>query len=119
MVRAAAARALRLAPGAEVDRLLSATITSDRNPGVRASAILAAGFRRPLGSQLGEALLRAASADPVDYVRGDAITLLRRNPDASPRLAETLAKIAQTDAKPDIRRLAGEALTSISRQQAH
>lgn len=113
-VRAAAARALRLAPGPEIDRLLSATITSDHDPGVRADAIFAASFRRPLSLQLGEALVHAASADPIDYVRSNAVMLLRQNPEASPRIAETLAWIAENDAKPGIRRLAREALASVS-----
>jgi hypothetical protein len=116
-VRAAAARALRLAAGPEVDRLLSATITSDDDPGVRAAAIFAASFRRPIGPLLGEALLRAASADSVEYVRSDAVTLLRQNPDASQRIAETLAGIAEHDAKPGVRRLAREALASVSRER--
>lgn len=112
-VRSAAARALRLAPGPEIDRLLAATIASDHDPGVRAAAIFAAGFRRPLGAALGEALLRAAKADPADYVRSGAVTLLRRNPDSSPRVAETLAWVADHDAKPGVRRQAQEALTNL------
>jgi HEAT repeat protein len=113
-LRAAAVRALRLAPGAEIDRLLSAAITSDPEPSVRSDAIFAVGFRRPLGSQLGEALLRAVKSDPADYVRSSAITLLRRNPDASTRLAETLAWVAENDAQAGNRRLAREALASLS-----
>jgi hypothetical protein len=52
--------------------------------------------------------------DPSDYVRSDAVTLLRRNPGAHPGLAETLAWIADNDSKPGIRRLAREALASLS-----
>lgn len=113
-LRATAARALRLAVGPEIDRLLSEAMTSDYAPGVRAEAVLAASFRRPLGFQLGEALLSVASADPVESVRSRAITLLRQNPSASPRIAETLAWIADNDAKPGVRRLAREALVSVS-----
>ena len=111
-VRAAAARALRLAAGSEVDSLLSAVITGDHDPGVRAAAIFAVSFRHPIGSVLGEALVRAAKADPVEYVRSGAVTLLRQNPDAFARIAETLEWIAEHDSKPGVRRLAQEALTS-------
>jgi hypothetical protein len=115
-VRAAAARALRLATGPEIDRWLSAAIASDADPAVRADAIFAAGFHRPLGLPLVDALLRVARGDSVDYVRSNAITLLRRNSDASPDIAKTLAWVAINDPKPGIRRLASEALgTSASR----
>jgi hypothetical protein len=111
-VRAAAARALRLAVGPEVDRLLSAIITDDRDPGVRAAAIFAVSFRHPISPALGEALVHAASVDPVKYVRRGAVTLLRQNPNASPRIPETLAWIAEHDSQPGVRRLAQETLTS-------
>jgi hypothetical protein len=68
-VRTAAARALRLAVGPDVDRLFSTAITGDRDPGVRAAAIFAVSFRHPIGPALGEALVHAASVDPVEYVR--------------------------------------------------
>jgi hypothetical protein len=111
-VRAAAARALRLAPGPGVDHLLSAAITGDHDPSVRAAAIFAVSFRHPIGQAIGEALLRAANSDPFEYVRSAAITLLRQNPNASPGIAQTLAWIAEHDSKPGVRRLAQEALTS-------
>jgi hypothetical protein len=114
-VRASAARALRLAPGPDIDRLLSATITSDVDPGVRAAAIFATSFRRPMGTPLGEALVRAARTDPVEYVRSDAVSLLSERPDATPDMSETLAWVAEHDAKPGLRRLAQEALASVSR----
>ena len=91
--------------------MLSSAITDDHDPGVRSSAIFAASFRHPIGPQLGEALVRVAKTDPVEYVRSSAVTLLRQNPDASPHVAETLAWIAEHDAKPGVRRLAREALT--------
>jgi hypothetical protein len=112
-IRAAAARALRLAPGSETDRLLATIIVSDRDPIVRADAIFAARFRRPLPAPLADALLRTASADVVDYVRSDAVALLRQNPAASPRILETLASIADRDANAGIRRQASEAIASI------
>lgn len=112
-IRAAAARALRLAPGSEIDRLLATVIGSDRDPVVRADAIFSARFRRPLPAPLADALLDTATTDTVDYVRSDAVALLRQNPTASPRISETLARIADRDTNPGIRRQAREALASI------
>ena len=86
-VRAAAARALRLAEAPEIDALLSVAITSDGEPQVRSAAIFATSFRRPT-SPLGEALVQAARADPVAYVRSSAVSLLRQHPEASPNIAE-------------------------------
>lgn len=109
-VRGAATRALRLAPGSAIDELLAATITSDRDPAVRADAIFAARFRRPLPAPIADALLNAASADSVDYVRSNAVAVLRLSPAASPRIAATLARVADHDTNPGIRRQASEAI---------
>ena len=113
-IRAAAARALRLAPGPEVDGLLATVIASDSDPHVRADAIFSARFRRPLPAPIADALLETATSDSVDYVRSNAVALLRQNPTASPRISETLARIADHDASPGIRRQASEALASIN-----
>jgi hypothetical protein len=43
-------------------------------------------------------------------VRADAIGLLRTHKDAPPQVAETLARVAERDRSPGIRRLAREAL---------
>ena len=112
-LRAAAARALRLAPGPEIDRLLAAAIISDVDPHVRVEAIFAAGFRHPLSSTIGEALVNAARSDAAEVVRSGAVTLLRHNPDASPRIGETLAWLAANDPNAGLRRLAQEALASV------
>jgi HEAT repeat protein len=109
-VRIAAARALRLAEDPAVDGLLARTITDDRDPRVRAAAIFAAGFRS--GAPFVDALVRAASSDAVEYVRADAIGLLRRQPDVSSKIAETLTRVAEHDPKVGIRRLAREALAA-------
>jgi len=90
-VRSTAARSLRLAIGPDIDALLAAAIASDADPGVREAAVFAASFRHPVGDVIGEALVQAAKADPMDYVRSAAISLLRQNPSCSPRIAETLA----------------------------
>ena len=110
-LRAAAARALRLYPGPDVDGLLSKAMTSDPDPSVRTNAIVAAHFRHPLSRPLAESLVRVARTDSVDSIRSRAIALLRQNPKASPRTAEALAWIADNDGNPGIRRLAREALT--------
>ena len=112
-VRAAAARALRLAPGFEVDRLLATVMDSDSSPIVRSDAIFAARFRRPLPSSLADAVLHTASSDSVDYVRSDAVALIRQNPSASPNIPDTLEHIANRDINPGIRRQASEALASL------
>jgi hypothetical protein len=117
-VRSTAARALRLASGADIDAVLAAAISSDPDPTVREAAISATSFRHPIGEVIGEALVQAANADPFDYVRTAAISLLRQNPDCSPRIPETLASIAEHDAKPGIRRQAQNALTFLAGQQA-
>ena len=108
-VRRAAARALRLADGPEVEGLLAAAITSDQDAGVRSAALFAAGFRRTIGRPLGEALLHAAKFDPAEEVRTGAISLMRRHADAVPQVAETLEWIARHDPLPGVRGLAQEA----------
>lgn len=113
LIRAAAARGLRLAPGSEIDRLLANVMTSDEDPAVRADAIFATHFRRPLPAALVDAVLHDATADSVDYVRSKAVAVLRQNPEASPDIPGTLARIADRDANPGIRRQASEALAAI------
>ncbi|HEV8037993.1 MAG TPA: HEAT repeat domain-containing protein [Bryobacteraceae bacterium] len=109
-VRAVAVRALRLTRGPEVDGLLSTALATDSDPSVRADAIFAAGFRHSLDSALTEAVLRAARTDPAESVRSSAVTLLARAPHASPQIRETLAWVAENDAKFGIRRQARQAL---------
>jgi hypothetical protein len=82
-IRAAAARALRLVPDEEADRLLVATLRRDQDPTVRAAAIFAAGFRKL--DPLAAALADTAHSDPIDYVRAGAVTLLARNRETSPQ----------------------------------
>jgi HEAT repeat protein len=113
-IRAAATRALRLAPGPEVDRILATVITSDSDGAVRAAAIFATRFRRPLSATLAHALLSAASADDAKYVRSDAIAVLGQNSTASPKIPETLKQIAEQDADAGVRRQASEELQSLT-----
>jgi HEAT repeat protein len=107
-LRASAARALRLADDAATTALLGATITSDRDPRVRAAAVFAASFQ-PIGPHV-DALVAAATRDATDFVRADAVGLLKRNRSVSAKIPEALAQVAAHDAKPGLRRLATEAL---------
>jgi hypothetical protein len=107
-IRAAAARALRAVADARAEHMLAQLLERDQDPSVRAAAILAASFR-PLGA-LVEPLAHTAETDPVDYVRIDAVALLKDHVAASPRVVEALATVAKNDRKPGIRRLAAEAL---------
>ncbi len=113
-IRAAAARAIRLIPGSEINDVIANVMTSDPDPAVRADAIFAARFRRPMPSSIADALLRVAAADAADYVRSNAVSLLRQNPGASPLIPETLTNIADRDKNPGIRRQASEALAAIA-----
>ena len=110
VVRAAAARALRLFAGPEVDCLLAATIKDDHDPGVRAAAIFAAGFRHPIHPILVEALVTVAKSDSAEHVRSSSISLLAQKRKAFPRITETIAWVARNDPKEGVRRLAQEAL---------
>ena len=113
-VRAAAARGLRLPPGAPIDALLSRTMMQDSDPAVRAAAIFASGFHHPIGPVIAEALLKAARSDAAEYVRSNAISMLRQNPGSSPAITDTLQWIAEHDASSGVRRLAREALGALS-----
>jgi HEAT repeat protein len=84
-MRAAAARALRLVPDGEADRLIASTLRRDRDSTVRAAALFAAGFRKL--DPLSGALTETAQNDPVEYVRSGAVTLLARNRQPAPRTA--------------------------------
>lgn len=106
-VRAAAARALRLADAPEVDSLLAPAITDDSDSQVRAAATFVTIFRRR-NDPLVEARMQAAKTDSAEYVRSDAIAQLRAPPTRFRGLPETLAWIAEHEAKPGIWRLAGE-----------
>lgn len=115
-IRSAAARGLRLAPGPDADHILATVINSDSDATVRADAVFATRFRHPLPASLADALMHAASYDTANYVRSDAIAVLRQNPTASPQIPETLDRIAQFDADAGIRRQAKEALSAFSPQ---
>jgi hypothetical protein len=113
-IRGAAARGLRLAPGTDVDRMLAAVITSDPDASVRADAVFATRFRHPLPASLADALLQSASTDAATYVRSDSIAVLGQNPTASPRVTETIERIAKRDTDASIRRQAQQMLGRLS-----
>ena len=113
-IRAAAARALRLVPGSDIDRRLATVMLNDSDPSVRADAIFATRFRHPLSLILADALLKVASDDQVIYVRSDALAIVHQNPTASPRIEQTLAQIAESDSDAGIRHQAKDALATLS-----
>lgn len=117
-VRTAAARGLRLAPGSEADRRLANVMTSDTDPAVRAAAIFAAHFRIPLRAPIVDALLHDATADSIDYIRSDAIALLSQHAEESPDILEALARVADRDTNPGIRRQAHTALAAMQKAAA-
>jgi HEAT repeat protein len=107
-VRAGAARALRKVKAPSADRLISTAMTGDRDPSVRAAAVLAASFR-PIGP-LVEPLAHTVEVDPVDYVRTGAIEAVASHVDESPLIQKALVTAATRDPSPGIRRLARQAL---------
>jgi hypothetical protein len=115
-IRAAATRALRLVLGDDIDRRLAVVMLNDSDPAVRADAIFATRFRHPLSAALADALMKVAGADQVIYVRSDALAILRQNPNASPRIQQTLAHIAESDPDTGIRSQAKDALAAMSAQ---
>jgi len=94
--------------------MLAAVIASDPDASVRADAVFATRFRRPLPASLANALIESASSDAATYVRSDSIAVLGQNPTASPRVAETLQRIAKQDADAGIRRQAQQTLDHLS-----
>jgi len=114
LIRSAAARALRLATDSDADRELASVLVHDTAPAVRADAIFAAQFRRPLPSLLTDALLQAVNSDNASFVRSDAIAVLARNLTASPKIGDALAQVATTDPDPGIRRQAKSAVATWS-----
>jgi HEAT repeat protein len=109
-LRAEAVRSLRLVQSPEADASIAATIAGDADAGVRAAAVFAATFR-PLGP-LVDALVRAVSSDPVEYVRSGAIDALAGHVDEYPSIPSALAAAAANDPKPGVRRLAQKVLES-------
>lgn len=107
-VRAGAARALRKVKDPVADRLIAEAMTGDRDPSVRAAAVLAASFR-PIGP-LVESLAHTVEGDPVDYVRTGAIEAVASHVDESPLVQKALFTAASHDASAGVRRLARQTL---------
>jgi HEAT repeat protein len=106
-VRAAAARALRLLPLASAEDLLVEAMANDQDLRVRAAAVSAAGPRA--GSRLLAALVRAATQDRAEIVRGAAVAQLAARQDGAPEVSTTLAQIAEGDPSERVRQSAREA----------
>jgi HEAT repeat protein len=112
LIRSAAARALRLATDSDADHALASVLVHDAAPTVRADAIFATQFRRPLPSSLTDALLQVVNSDNASFVRSDAIAVLARNLTASPKIGDVLAQVATTDPDPGIRHQAKSAIAT-------
>lgn len=104
VVREAAAEALRLIPGPDVDRLVSRVMLEDLAPEVRRAAIFASSFRA-LAPQI-PALAQVIRHDTVEAVRIEAVRLLGANLRQAPGVAELLAWAGQNDPNSDVRHTA-------------
>lgn len=93
--------------------LLCGLVSTRGRSAVRADAIFAARFRRPLPASITDSVAQAAEKDPIDYVRSDAVALLRHLP-ASPDIGDVFAQIADRDSNSAIRREAREAMAFIN-----
>lgn len=114
VVRATAVRALRLAPGGEVEERLRAAL-ADRDYRVRRAAIEALGFRDI--APVAAAVQQAARQDAAEEVRAGAVSLLARRPELGGNL-EALHAVADKDERPGLRRLAREALARTGAERA-
>ena len=113
-LRAEAARDLRSAEDPEVDGLLVLALRTDPDARVRTAALFAAGYREP-GPFL-DALTAAATTDRADEVRIGAVALLRKDQTLYPQAGEALQKVAASDPKASVRKLAGDALEEVQRK---
>ncbi|WP_240357048.1 MULTISPECIES: HEAT repeat domain-containing protein [Myxococcus] len=104
IVREAAAEALRLIPGPDADRMVSAVMLGDMAPEVRRAAIFATSFRA-LAPQI-PALAQVIRQDAVEAVRIEAVRLLGTNLRNAPGVAEILAWAGQNDPNSDVRHTA-------------
>jgi HEAT repeat protein len=109
-VRAAAARALGRIALPTADRLIVATMTTDRDSGVRAAAVTAAGSR-PI-APLAETLSTLMRTDPAESVRTSAIRVAGAHIEQAPQLEQALLAAASGDPSPGLQRLARKALGS-------
>lgn len=109
-LRSAAASALRFVPDAGADQLLSKALTSDKDPGVRRAALVAAGYRAydPLAS----ALETVSKHDPDAAVRSQAVSTLSSIAHQDPQSLLLLDWVAQNDSDPQVRERARRALGS-------
>lgn len=103
-LRSAAAEALRLIPGDQVEGLLAGVLAGDEHPGVRARAAYALGYR-PF--DLGFApLATAARSDTAPAVRAEAVTSIAGAGDGDAEASAVLAWVAANDADANVRRTA-------------
>jgi Lipoprotein amino terminal region len=108
-VRANAVAALRSIESPEVDHLLAITMDTDATVSVRTAAIAIARTRKP-SDDVVAALRRAAAPEADAHVRYRATELMGEWLKDRPDLRAPLERVAQTDAEPRIRELAGDSL---------
>jgi hypothetical protein len=108
-LRAAAVDAIRLMPGAEVERALIERLGKDTSTGVRLSVISAAAAR-PQSEALRAAVVHAALNDTNSGVRNQAVRVMAKWLPEVPSLHEPLSKVAQSDANDSVKSAAIAAL---------
>ncbi len=112
-LRTAAARGLRLVPGAEADTVLAATLATDGSDAVREAALFAIGFRTPLSDTLWSAVVAAGRADRAGNVRSRVVSLVRGASARPPEADAMLAWVAEHDPVETVRAAALESLAAV------
>lgn len=108
--RTAAAEALRLMPGPDVDFLIAAHMGADENQNVRLAALNAAGLREP-NDQLVAAVVDTVENAPDSQSRGKAVRLIERWLPKRPELRGHLQRVAWSDSRDGVRKLAQAAVS--------
>lgn len=108
-VRIAAVDAIRLMPGADVEKALIERLEHDTSTGARLGVVGAA-IARPRSEALTAAVERAASKDANSGVRSQCVRALAKWLPETPRLHSVIAKIAESDANPAVKATAAAVL---------
>jgi hypothetical protein len=109
-VRTAAVDAIRLMPGADVEKVLIERLEHDASTGVRLGVVGAA-MARPYSEALSAAVERAASKDQNSGVRNQCVRALSKWLPDTPRLRPVIAKIAESDGNEAVKAAALAALS--------
>lgn len=108
-VRSAAVDAIRLMPGADVEKALVERLEHDASTGVRLGVVGAA-MARPRSDALSAAVERAAVNDSNSGVRNQCLRALVKWLPETPRLRPVIAKIAELDANQAVKTAAAAAI---------